>query len=189
MSDRHGAEAPLAPTDGEDAGGLSKKGLSAGTVGLIGAVVIGISCIAPAYTLTAALGPTVSVVGVQMPAIILVGFIPMLLVAFGYRELNRRDARLRHLVHLGDARVRAVGRLDGGLGAHRRDDPRAVEPRRHRRRLPLPADRADHRQRRRSPISRATRASTSRSACCSCSARPTSRTATCRPPRSCSTSW
>ncbi|MCI2957397.1 APC family permease [Agromyces atrinae] len=70
-------------------GGLSKKGLSAGSVGLIGAVVIGISCIAPAYTLTAALGPTVSEVGVQVPAIMLVGFIPMLLVAFGYRELNR----------------------------------------------------------------------------------------------------
>jgi amino acid transporter len=70
--------------------GISTKGLSAGTVGLIGAVVIGISCIAPAYTLTAALGPTVSEVGFQVPAIILVGFIPMLLVAFGYRELNRR---------------------------------------------------------------------------------------------------
>ncbi|WP_045075953.1 APC family permease [Psychromicrobium lacuslunae] len=68
--------------------GLSEKGLKAGSVGLLGAVVIGISCIAPAYTLTAALGPTVSVVGVHLPAIFLVGFIPMLLVAFGYRELN-----------------------------------------------------------------------------------------------------
>ncbi|WP_083587314.1 APC family permease [Agrococcus sp. Marseille-P2731] len=66
----------------------SAKGLSAGSVGLIGAIVIGISCIAPAYTLTAALGPTVSEVGVQVPAIMLVGFLPMLLVAFGYRELN-----------------------------------------------------------------------------------------------------
>lgn len=89
MSATHGAETPLAPTTGEDAGGISKKGLSAGTVGLIGAIVIGISCIAPAYTLTAALGPTVSAVGLQVPAVILVGFIPMLLVAFGYRELNR----------------------------------------------------------------------------------------------------
>ena len=71
-------------------GGISKKGLSAGTIGLIGAVVIGISCIAPAYTFTAAIGPTASVVGQQIPAIILVGFIPMLLVAFGYRELNNR---------------------------------------------------------------------------------------------------
>src|SRR6476620_4501283 len=68
---------------------LSEKGLKAGSVGLIGAVVIGISCIAPAYTLTAALGPTVSEVGFQVPGIILLGFVPMLLVAFGYRELNR----------------------------------------------------------------------------------------------------
>ncbi len=82
--------APLAPTAGEQPGGLSNKGLSAGTVGLIGAVVIGISCIAPAYTFTAAVGPTASVVGAQVPAIILIGFIPMLLVAFGYRELNNR---------------------------------------------------------------------------------------------------
>ncbi|MBN9172195.1 MAG: amino acid transporter, partial [Microbacterium sp.] len=87
MSGHEGAA--LAPTTDQVEGGLSKKGLSAGTVGLIGAVVIGISCIAPAYTLTAALGPTVSAVGFQVPAIILVGFIPMLLVAFGYRELNR----------------------------------------------------------------------------------------------------
>ncbi|WP_438354084.1 APC family permease [Microbacterium sp. CJ88] len=90
MSAPEGAAAPLAPAGGEDAGGISKKGLSAGTVGLIGAVVIGISCIAPAYTFTAAIGPTVGAVGVQVPAIILVGFIPMLLVAFGYRELNNR---------------------------------------------------------------------------------------------------
>ncbi|WP_314102488.1 APC family permease [uncultured Frigoribacterium sp.] len=67
---------------------LSSKGLSAGSVGLIGAVVIGISCIAPAYTLTGALGPTIAQVGTHLPAIFLVGFIPMLLVAFGYRELN-----------------------------------------------------------------------------------------------------
>ena len=190
MSDRMGAAAPLAPTAGRRAaGGLSKKGLSAGTVGLIGAVVIGISCIAPAYTLTAALGPTVSEVGLP-----------------GARDHPRRlhpdaagrvrlpraqpaDARLRHLLHLGGARLRPVGRLDGRLGAHRRDDPRAVEPRRHRRRVPVPADRADHRQPRRSPTSRSTRSSTSRSACCSCSVRPSSRTATCRPRRSCSTSW
>ena len=70
------------------AGGLSAKGLSAGSIGLLGATVIGISCIAPAYTLTASLGPTVAAVGTQMPGIFLVGFIPMLLVALGYRELN-----------------------------------------------------------------------------------------------------
>ncbi len=77
-------------TEPDRKGGLSSKGLSAGTIGLIGAVVIGISCIAPAYTFTAAVGPTASEVGAQIPAVILVGFIPMLLVAFGYRELNNR---------------------------------------------------------------------------------------------------
>ncbi|WP_065571378.1 APC family permease [Microbacterium oleivorans] len=84
MSQHAAEKAPVAD------GGLSKKGLSAGTIGLIGAVVIGISCIAPAYTFTAAIGPTASAVGAQIPAVILVGFIPMLLVAFGYRELNNR---------------------------------------------------------------------------------------------------
>ena len=69
-------------------GGISAKGLSAGSIGVIGATVIGISCIAPAYTLTASLGPTVAAVGPQMPGIFLVGFLPMLLVALGYRELN-----------------------------------------------------------------------------------------------------
>ncbi len=68
--------------------GLSDKGLSARSIGVLGATVIGISCIAPAYTLTASLGPTVAAVGTQMPGIFLVGFIPMLLVALGYRELN-----------------------------------------------------------------------------------------------------
>ncbi|WP_404434130.1 APC family permease [Microbacterium lacus] len=88
MSAPQGAEAPVTTVD--EKGGLSKKGLSAGTIGLLGAIVIGISCIAPAYTFTAAIGPTVSEVGAQVPAIILIGFIPMLLVAFGYRELNNR---------------------------------------------------------------------------------------------------
>ncbi len=69
-------------------GGISRKGLSVGTVGVLGALVMGISCIAPAYTYTAGIGGAVGAVGYQVPAILLLGFIPMLLVAFGYRELN-----------------------------------------------------------------------------------------------------
>ncbi|MEZ0491411.1 APC family permease [Kineococcus sp. TBRC 1896] len=64
------------------------KGLGGGQVGLLGAVVIGVSTIAPAYTLTGALGPTASAVGDHLPAIFIVGFVPMLLVALGYRALN-----------------------------------------------------------------------------------------------------
>ncbi|SER62309.1 APC family permease [Corynebacterium cystitidis] len=68
----------------------SRKGLATNRVGLFGAVVIGISCIAPTYTLTSGLGPTISAVGTYVPAVLLLGFIPMLLVAFAYRELNNR---------------------------------------------------------------------------------------------------
>jgi len=68
--------------------GLSRKGLPRGQIGVLGALVLGISTCAPAITLTASVGPAASVVGDQTPAIFLVGFIPMLLVAFGYRALN-----------------------------------------------------------------------------------------------------
>ncbi|WP_432524173.1 APC family permease [Kineococcus sp. SYSU DK006] len=85
MSAATGARTPAA--DGAGADGRS-KGLGSGRVGLLGSVVIGVSTIAPAYTLTGALGPTASAVGDHLPAIFLVGFVPMLLVAVGYRALN-----------------------------------------------------------------------------------------------------
>lgn len=66
-----------------------EKGLRHNSVGLLASVVLSVSSIAPAYALTATLGPTVGEVGLQMPAIFLAGFLPMLLVAYAYRELNR----------------------------------------------------------------------------------------------------
>ena len=126
--------------------GLSEKGLKAGSVGLIGAVVIGVSCIAPAYTLTAALGPTVSEVGVHLPAIFLVGFIPMLLVAFGYRELNNAMPDAGTSFTWAIAGLRSVDRLDGRLGTDRGDHHRALQPRGRRRGLLLPDAGADLRQ-------------------------------------------
>ena len=69
-------------------GDLRDKGLQHDAVGLLASVVLGVSCVAPAYALTATLGPTVSEVGLQMPAVFLAGFVPMLLVAYAYRELN-----------------------------------------------------------------------------------------------------
>ena len=68
---------------------LVEKGLQHNAVGLLGSVVLALSSVAPAYALTATLGPTVGEVGLQMPAIFLIGFIPMLLVAYAYRSLNR----------------------------------------------------------------------------------------------------
>ena len=72
----------------EAASKLSRKGLAEGSMGLLAIVTLGISTVAPAYALTATIGPTALVVGDQMPAVFLVGFLPMLLVALGYRELN-----------------------------------------------------------------------------------------------------
>ena len=67
---------------------LSRKGLAEGSMGMLAIITLGVSVIAPAYALTATMGPTASVVGNHMPAVFLVGFVPMLLVALGYRELN-----------------------------------------------------------------------------------------------------
>lgn len=74
---------------GDGAGATRGKGLSGNSVGLLGSAVIGVSTVAPVYCLTSTLGPTVGEVGLQMPAVFLAGFLPMLLVAFAYRELNK----------------------------------------------------------------------------------------------------
>ncbi|MFJ8924788.1 APC family permease [Streptomyces sp. NPDC102415] len=83
---RAGETAPgSAPGDG----GVREKGLGGNSVGLMGSAVLGISTVAPVYCLTSTLGSTAGEVGVQMPAVFLAGFLPMLLVAFAYRELNK----------------------------------------------------------------------------------------------------
>ncbi|SDL13629.1 APC family permease [Streptomyces indicus] len=78
-----------AATDGGGQDGVRAKGLGRNSVGLTGSAVIGISTVAPVYCLTSTLGSTAGEVGLQMPAIFLAGFLPMLLVAFAYRELNK----------------------------------------------------------------------------------------------------
>jgi amino acid transporter len=72
-----------------DTGDLHEKGLSSGAVGLLGSITLGVSSVAPAYTLTATLGLLAAAVGLKMPAIFIAGFIPMFLTAYAYRELNR----------------------------------------------------------------------------------------------------
>ncbi len=53
-----------APTDG-----VVSKGLAAGRIGTFGGAVLGISSVAPGYTLTASIGLIVAAVGLKMPAI------------------------------------------------------------------------------------------------------------------------
>jgi amino acid transporter len=64
------------------------KGLAAGTLGLWGSTVIGLASTAPVYSLVATLGWVVLAVGGQAPIAFIVAFIPMLFIAFAYRELN-----------------------------------------------------------------------------------------------------
>ncbi|WP_159618116.1 APC family permease [Arthrobacter zhaoguopingii] len=77
---------------GRDAQGTPSgegKGLAAGTLGVWGSVVIGLASTAPAYSLAASLGFVVLAVGAQAPIAFILAFIPMLFIAFAYRELNR----------------------------------------------------------------------------------------------------
>jgi amino acid transporter len=56
-------------------------------------MVIGVASTAPAYSLAATLGFIVAAggVGVHAPAVLIVSVIPMVLISFGYRYLNRAD--------------------------------------------------------------------------------------------------
>ncbi|HEX6887398.1 MAG TPA: APC family permease [Candidatus Nanopelagicales bacterium] len=73
------------------------KGLKAGALGLLSAVVVGVASTAPAYSLAASLGFVVatengdSIVGVKAPSIMLLAFIPMFLIAVAYQQLNRAE--------------------------------------------------------------------------------------------------
>ena len=66
----------------------SDKGLQADALGLVGNIVIGLASVAPAYSLAATLGYVVAAVGEKSPSMFALAFIPMLLVAFAYRELS-----------------------------------------------------------------------------------------------------
>jgi amino acid transporter len=67
------------------------KGLKGGALGLLSVTVIGIASTAPAYSLAVTLGFVVLLVGLQAPIIVFLAFIPVFLVAQGYKELNKAD--------------------------------------------------------------------------------------------------
>src|SRR6478672_58352 len=73
--------------------GVIDKGLKKDALGFVSGVVIGVASTAPGYSLAASLGLVVAVqgVGLQAPAIMLVAFVPMLLIASAYYYMNRAD--------------------------------------------------------------------------------------------------
>jgi amino acid transporter len=70
-----------------------EKGLKTGALGYLSNLVISTASVAPAYSLAATLGFIVAIggMGAHAPAIMIVSFIPMLLIAAGYYWLNRAD--------------------------------------------------------------------------------------------------
>ena len=102
---------------------ILEKGLKQGALGLLSSIVVGVASTAPAYSLAASLGFVVAttngdgIVGAKAPAIMLLAFVPMFLIAVAYQRAERGRARLRHDVHLGDPGVRAAGRAGWAAGA------------------------------------------------------------------------
>ncbi|HET9560624.1 MAG TPA: APC family permease [Propionibacteriaceae bacterium] len=67
---------------------MADKGLKSNVVGLFGGTMLGISSVAPAYTLSITIGLLVAAVGAQTPVAIIAGFLPMFFAAYAYREFN-----------------------------------------------------------------------------------------------------
>jgi amino acid transporter len=69
------------------------KGLKKNAIGYASSVVIGVASTAPGYSLAAVLGLIVAIpgVGVHAPAVLVLSFVPMLLVALAYKYLNKAD--------------------------------------------------------------------------------------------------
>ncbi|HXR71318.1 APC family permease [Actinocrinis sp.] len=72
-------------------GAAGSKGLRQGALGLVSSIVIGTASVAPAYSLAATLGFVVAAVGLQSPVVMILAFVPMFLIAFGYQGLNEAD--------------------------------------------------------------------------------------------------
>ncbi|MDI3211390.1 APC family permease [Arthrobacter sp. AL12] len=67
---------------------IPAKGLRAGILDLGDSVMLGLASTAPVYSLAATLGLIVAVNGNYTPLILLLGFVPVLFVAYAFRELN-----------------------------------------------------------------------------------------------------
>jgi amino acid transporter len=67
------------------------KGLKAGALGYLSNLVIGVASTAPGYSLAATLGFITAVVAFHAPAVMLISFVPMLLIAASYYYFNKAD--------------------------------------------------------------------------------------------------
>ncbi|MET9390926.1 APC family permease [Streptomyces sp. NPDC006624] len=77
--------------DVTDAGPPPSASLKPDAIGFLDALVIGLNATSPAYSMAAAIGPVVALVGVYAPGVMLASFVPMLLIASAFYHLNRAD--------------------------------------------------------------------------------------------------
>ncbi len=87
-------ESAAAPTPSSPAARVpssGEKGLKKNAIGFVSSVVIGVASTAPGYSLAATLGFIAAAVALQSPAILLLAFVPMFLVAAGYYYMNKAD--------------------------------------------------------------------------------------------------
>ncbi|MGN6721103.1 MAG: APC family permease [Marmoricola sp.] len=67
------------------------EGLRSGALGAAASVILATASAAPAYSLAATIAFVVALVGFQAPAVVVLAFIPILFVSFGYASLNAAD--------------------------------------------------------------------------------------------------
>src|SRR6478672_8136853 len=91
-------ESTASPADGglpsrAEEGEEGDKGLKTGALGYLSNLVIGVASTAPGYSLAATLGFVAAVAGMgfHAPAVMIVSFIPMLLIAASYYYMNKAD--------------------------------------------------------------------------------------------------
>src|SRR5499427_6667076 len=67
------------------------KGLKPGALGLMSSVVMGVASTAPAYSLAATLFFVVAAIGLRSALVAVLAFVPILLCAIGFSELNKAN--------------------------------------------------------------------------------------------------
>ncbi|GAA1287697.1 MULTISPECIES: APC family permease [Streptomyces] len=72
-------------------GSSQEKGLRTGALGMTTSLILSVASAAPAYSLAATLAFIVAFVGFQAPSIVVLAFVPILFVSFGYAALNRQE--------------------------------------------------------------------------------------------------
>jgi amino acid transporter len=87
------ASAAAGDVPGPDGSAVGDKGLKTGAIGYLSNLVIGVASTAPAYSLAVTLGFITAIAGMgfHAPAVMIVSFIPMLLIAAAYNYMNKAD--------------------------------------------------------------------------------------------------